>query len=524
MRKFLIVLAVLVLVPPLPAQTTFLDKRQAAWLKDLAEGEPAQQRSAAFALGKLGDASPETLRALTKALGNGSASVRDAAAFALGELAVQSQAAVWREAKDELPRLLRDEDKRVRRSAAFALGSCGEEAREALADLARTLREDGEAGVRRNAAWALGRVGKGARDKGAVDALVVALESDGGDALVLRDVAGALGEIGRPAASPAVRPLAKVVRTSQDPAVRKTALNTLVHLVDPSLAKEAEDQNRVVVQALHEALREGDAAAKGLIAGALANLGEHAGPAIKDLAALADDERAPADARRNAILALTKAPKAIRELPEREAQGVVATLARGLDRKQPLEVRIFAAEAIHSLGFPIARAALKPVLQAISRDPDRTVRQRSIWVFLNADNFEELEGAKETLLGVLRKPGEEKFVRYDAARSLARALGPESPREVVVALEDMLKDDMIVVYESTNADVKGRSESSGGQSTVKKVLGGDARFMAAHALTFIGPKAKEHCPKIIGLLKKLEQSKDERNQKFAREALDKLGE
>src|SRR5436190_8255238 len=121
MRKLLIVLAVLGLVPPLPAQTTFLDRRQAAWLKDLAEGKPAQQRSAAFALGKLGDSSPETLRALTKALGNGSASVRDAAAFALGELAVQSKADVWRKAKDELPRLLRDEDKRVRRSAAFAL-------------------------------------------------------------------------------------------------------------------------------------------------------------------------------------------------------------------------------------------------------------------------------------------------------------------------------------------------------------------------------------------------------------------
>ena len=59
---------------------------------------------------------------------------------------------------------------------------------------------------------------------------------------------------------------AKVLRSSRDPAVRKTALNTLVHLVDPSLAKEGEKENEVLVQALREALREGDGESKGLVA------------------------------------------------------------------------------------------------------------------------------------------------------------------------------------------------------------------------------------------------------------------
>src|SRR5205823_1012405 len=105
---------------------------------------------------------------------------------------------------------------------------------------------------------------KGTRDRVAVDGLVAAMERKDEDPLVLRDIAGALGEIGRPEAAPAARPLAEILRNSRDPAVRKTALNTLVNLVDPSLAKKAEGENDVLVKALCEALREGDPESKGL--------------------------------------------------------------------------------------------------------------------------------------------------------------------------------------------------------------------------------------------------------------------
>jgi HEAT repeat protein len=524
MRKFLVVLAaVLLAAPAASGQVIFLGKPRSTWLRELAEGKPSEQRSAAFALGKLGDGSRETLDALRESLASKKPEVRDAAAFALGEIAPRFQAAVWRQAGRELRGLLGDDDKRVRRSAAFALGSCGEQAQQALADLTRVLREDREAVVRRNAAWALGRVGKGARDRGAVDGLVAALERNDEDALVLRDVAGALGEIGRPDAAPAARPLAEVVRNSRDAAVRKTALNTLVNLVDPSLAKEAEGKNAVLVQALREALREGDAESKGLVAAALANLGEHAGPAVKELAALVDDEAAPPVVRRNAVLALTRAPKAILALPENDRSAVVSKLAKALEPKQPVEVRQFTAEALARLGFPAAESALQPLLTAIREDKDMTVRHRAVWAFLNAD-VERLDGAKEALLGVLKTRREKSVIRYDAARALARALQGRAPNEVIDTLEEMLRDTNIKVYRQTNADVKGGSESSGGQSTVRQDLGGDARFMAAHALSIIGPPVKKRNPQIVDLLKDLARSDDEMNQKAAREALQSIGE
>src|SRR5262245_32999218 len=169
MRKFLVMLAAALLIVPAAPGQTFLGKSRADWLNELEKGDAKTQRSAAFALGKLGDASSETLDALRESLKSKLPEVRDAAAFALGEIAPRFQAAVWRQAGRELRGLLGDDDKRVRRSAAFALGSCGEQAQPALGDLTRVLREDREAVVRRNAAWALGRVGKGARDRGAVD-------------------------------------------------------------------------------------------------------------------------------------------------------------------------------------------------------------------------------------------------------------------------------------------------------------------------------------------------------------------
>jgi HEAT repeat protein len=539
MRTILLLLTTALLTASTaPAQSTFLGKKKPVWLKELASDKSDVRRSAAFALGKLGDGSDETLAALAGALSHPrEASVREAAAFALGEIASQHPRAVWQKTGEELRKRLHDDDKRVCRSAAFALGSCAEQAQPALEDLTRVLAENASPLVRRNAAWALGRIGKEARDRKAVDGLVKALARDDEDPLVLRDIAGALGEIGRPEAVPAARPLAKVLLSSRDPAVRKTALNALVPLVDPSLAREAEGQNDDLVKALCEALRQGDAESKGLIAGALANLGEHAAPAIKDLAKLVNDDTAPTEARRNAALALTKLHKTILALPRGEAQEVVRNLARALDpgpaadKSGPLaaarargELRQFAAETLARIGFPLAEVALKQLVRAIRDDRDPRVRHRAIWVFLNAESLDGLEGAKEVLLEVLKRKGEEPLIRYEAARSLARAFGPEAPDEVIDTLEQMLRDKSLRVYRQTNADVKGGSESSGGQSRPKEDFDGDGRCLAAHALAFIGPRAKKGHPKIVGLLKELAKSEDPMSQQFAKLALDKLRE
>jgi HEAT repeat protein len=321
MRPHLLTLATVVAaLPAVRAEDagpgrSFLGNSAAVWAKELAEGGPPVRRAAAFALGKLGDTSGGALDHLTNALTDGEAAVRDAAAFALGEVAAaEHEEAVWDRAGELLRRSLGDGDGRVRRSAAFALGSCGVRARSATPALAAAL-EDPEATVRRNAAWALGRVVKGSRDPAAVAKLVAVLGRSAEDALVLRDVAGALREIGKPGAAAAVRPLATVYLSTRNPALRRAALTTLVGLVEPSLAAERPGSHRDLVRALLQALREGNAEQQALVAGALANLGDHAEPAVKDLAALAGGEDTPDEVRRNVVLALANAAGVRRRCP-----------------------------------------------------------------------------------------------------------------------------------------------------------------------------------------------------------------
>ena len=132
----------------------------------------------------------------------------------------------------------------------------------------------------------------------------------------------------------------------------------------------------------------------------------------------------------------------------------------------------------------------------------------------------------------------------EVRRAAVEALGPfngsvvvttsrgrySSARLIVAAgawLPDLVDDriaNCFKIYRQTNADVKGGSESSGGQSKPKEDLGGDGRCLAAHALSLIGPRVKQRHPKIIGLLKELAKSKDPLNQEYARLALEKIGE
>ena len=521
MRKFLL-LAVLGCLTPAPATAReFLGKDWSTWAAELSDSRVAVRRSAAFALGKLAGNVVPTTEKLAAALTDADASVRDAAAFALGEVAAadpDNANAVWGSAGEVLLEKLRDTDARVCRSAAFALGNCGATARGAIPALTQALRDDTKPPlVRRNAAWALGKIGKPVKSAAAVDSLVAALGRDREDALVLRDVAAALGEIGRPTAEPAAKALAEVVRDSRDPVLRKTVMNALVNLIGPELARAPAGQNAIVVRVLQDALKDSDPETKDAAAGALANLGEHAVPALRDLAALLNDATARATTRRNAALALTKMAREILALPENESRAVVTKLASALDAKQPAGVRQFAAETLARLGFPAAEPALKPLLNAIRKDPDETVRHRSVWVFLTAD-FERLSGAREALLGCLKDAN--RPLRYDAARALAQGLRADAPKAVIDTLEAMLNDTTIQIYRQTNANVTGGRESGGGKSTVKPDIGGDARYMAAQALAYIGPPANR--PSILKTLKALANAKDERTREHSRKALEAI--
>ncbi len=494
----------------------YLGKREDAWLKELKEGDAKQRRAAAAALGKIGQASNPALAGLVTALGDGEASVRDGAAFALGEIAVAGDADRVRvRAVQPLLDRLGDADARVRRSAAYALGAC-RAGRDAEAGLLKAL-SDRQANVRRSAAWALARSGTAASPE-AVRALTDALAGED-DALALRDLAGALGEIGRPRASEAAEPLARVLQRSSDTVVRRTALASLLTLVGSELAKAPPGTHENLVKALREALRTGDGETRGLVAGALDQLGEHAAPALQDLADLAGDERAPEAARRNAVVAITKLTPVIQKMQPEQARGIVGSLARNLDPKQPVDVRKFTAEVLARIGFPQIEPAAPALIAAIIADGDDTVRHRSAWAFLNADDLEKIPGAVDALRKALKDS--HSGVRYDAARCLARGLGPKAGEDVIDVLDTMLHDPKIKVYYKTDASVKGGSESSGGQSSVTPDVGGDARFMAAQALGFIGPAAKRD--RIVKTLKEMTTSKDPEIRDHATKALARIG-
>nr|MDZ8046198.1 HEAT repeat domain-containing protein [Nostoc sp. DedQUE02] len=109
--------------------------------------------SAAFALGKLGNASPQVVEALLGLLKDKSQIVRYSAAFALGKLGNASPRVV-----ETLLGLLKDETKSVRYSAAEALGKLGNASPRVVEALLGLLKDETES-VRYSAAEALGKLG-----------------------------------------------------------------------------------------------------------------------------------------------------------------------------------------------------------------------------------------------------------------------------------------------------------------------------------------------------------------------------
>src|SRR5262249_11798493 len=176
-------------------------------MDELRDGKPQVRRSAAFALGKLGDDAYLALVPLKRILASDKdAGVREMAAVALGDIVTELRAGpqTWEDLGGTLERALgEDSDPRVRRGAAYALGAFGPLAASASPALQKALKHDDPA-VRQNAAWALGRIGSEVAES-AVEDLCQLLKDK--DALVRRDAAAALGAIGRPRAKAAARPL-----------------------------------------------------------------------------------------------------------------------------------------------------------------------------------------------------------------------------------------------------------------------------------------------------------------------------
>ncbi len=546
MRRLLLVVGFSIAfhVSPLFAgRLVFLRKSVDTWRNELVQSQAAQRRSAAFALGRMGvearQAVPELAR---RVLQDPDAGVRDAAAAAIGDIVRDFKGGdagqIWTNAGGTLVKALNDSDERVRRSAAYALGTFGPPGVGATEYLVKALKDD-KPSVRQNAAWAVGKIGEGAKE--AVGDLCELLSDK--DTLVRRDAAGALGSMGK-AGAQAGRPLIDLLKSESDDVVKKTALDSLAHIASPEqagavgdlepLLKDTDPEVRMgaaivfarvggdaatlALPVLQKALKESDPHTQELVTAALSNLGPAAKPAMYDLGDVLTNGKNSLLVRRNAALAIAHIGA--------EAAPVVPALVEGLKRNQPLEVRQFSAEALAQMKYPANEKGVPAILESIEKDTDSLVRQKCVWALFGVETADDLRklGAVPVLEKLLGERGSEMaLVRYDAARKLANVFRAETPDAAVDVLLEMIKNTTLKVYNSTDANVEGAgTEASAGRANVKENTGGDARFMAAQAMRWLGDKAKKR-DDVVAALRKAAMDSDRKLREEATKSLDKLG-
>lgn len=537
----LLALPLAFLTPPASAQTdSFLGKPLAHWTRQLRDKGPKARRSAAFALGRIGPTAlgsgGELLR-LVEA--DPDPEVRDMAASALGDMVKAAPSA----GADQLPQAIallqkvlgNDDSPRVRRSAAYALGAFGPQAAPAATALREALAST-DADVRQNAAWALGQLAEMADDDD-----VSALRERLGDksTLVRRDAATALGKLGARGAK-GVPDLMGLVQRETDEVVRKAGLDALAHLAGPEhrefarnlkdlladrdpetarsaalvLARVGGEPAIPAVPVLQKALQDADVQVQRLAAAGLGGLGEDAAPAVADLANVLGSSP-DKEVRRNAALALG-------HMGEKARPGVPA-LGAALSPSVPTDVREAAAEALAHIAYPTNTAALPNVFKAIRDDADPLVRQRCIWSLFKMEDLKD-SNARDALEKVLDESARNMtLVRYDAARVLANKLGDRAPDRTVDVLMEMLTSRGLHVFKGTDARIEGAgNEAARGTTSVAESIGGDARYMAAQALGWLGKKASDR-PEVAAALRKAAQEKDPKMRETARKSLDALG-
>lgn len=182
--------------------------------------DPLVRRTAAEALGKIGDGSAEP--DLRRALHDGEPEVREAAVLALARLPLFDETT-----GQGIASLLDDENVAVRRAAAQALGQADEAQASLVPSVADLLRHQ-DAAVRRAAAQAL--FGMEGNRRAAVESLV--RQSTDQDGKVRRWVIAALAESGDPRAVPV---LVDRLLHDDDDGVRVEAAYRLRFLGEPAV-------------------------------------------------------------------------------------------------------------------------------------------------------------------------------------------------------------------------------------------------------------------------------------------------
>ncbi|HTU92013.1 MAG TPA: HEAT repeat domain-containing protein [Gemmataceae bacterium] len=522
--------------------SVFLGKSQETWRKELSNRDASVRRSAAFALGRMGEEARGAVSQLVRLLlEDQNAGVRGMAASAIGDIAralKDNNEAVWNKSGGTLVQLLKnDPSEQVRRSAAYALGAFGPQAAGATEDLIKALGDD-KASVRQNAAWALGRISAAAGD--AVTKLSQCLRDK--DALVRRDAAEALGSLGK-AGAKAGRPLIELAKSEPDTVVKKTALASLVRIAGPEQADAAKDlvplledkdpkirldaalvltriggeESANALSVLRSALKDSDPDNQESAAAALATLGPPAKPAMHDLADTLTDAKKSVLVRSKAALAICHIGPA--------AKPVVPALVKALQRSQPQEVRLYAAEALSQIRYPANEKGIPAILDAIENEKDADVRLRCTYALFRMEQSDFKEsGAEKLLTKVLDERGPKMaLVRYNAARKIAQILRDQAPDKTADVLLEMLTNTSLLIYHGTDAKVEGAStEATASRTKMQENFGGDARYLAVEALAWLGDKAAKR-PEVVEALRKAAKEKDAKLRRSAEETMKILG-
>lgn len=391
------------------------------------------RRSGVFALGCLGNKSPESLKALETALADPQPVVRQNAAWALGQFGES--------ALPLLQKALHDADTLVKRDAAGSLLQMkdADKVHELLKDLLPLCR-DGNSETRRAALNVLVRI-VDPKDREAIAPLKAALADR--DLENKRNAALALSNIGG-------------------------------------------DDTLAALPVLMDAFKNGDGDVRKQAVLAIRGIGPAAQEAVPDLMRILDGDK-DADIRGYAALALGGIGKA--------SEPAVPLLVRKIkDAGEATETRIQCAMAMSRIGANPAAVAAVPELLAVIGNPanDAKLRERVIWALRvhGPNEIRKMNQVKDTFTKVLlEKPNMvNNMLRYDCAYMLGMIWQTEAPEPTLDVLNEFLHDDTIKIFEKTVSGVGGASaETVGGKTAVEDRGKGDGRIMAADALLMMGP-------------------------------------
>ena len=193
-------------------------------------------------------------------------------------------------------------------------------------------------------------------------------------------------------------------------------------------------------------------------------------------------------------------------------------------RNLPYEVvREMAAEALAQIGYPHNEAALATIREVIRKDTNQNVRHRCVWALFNVRDLDRYDLTR-VLAGVLEETASDSLlVRYDSARVLADALRDKAPDKTCDILLHMISNNDLKVFKGTDATVEGTpDESKGGTSTTAERTGGDARYMAAEAMGWMGKKSKNDL-RIVAALREAAKDREPKLKEKALKALKEIG-